>query len=78
VKVLAAGDRLKVLMRVWGRRPADRRKLDCAAIPPFLRQETKCQFPPCLFSDNPSDVPRQEHQVGRFLSIFEERLARRA
>jgi hypothetical protein len=25
-----------------------------------------------------SDVPRQEHQLGRFLSIFEERLARRA
>ena len=29
-------------------------------------------------SDNPSDGPRQEQQVGRFLSIFEERLARRA
>jgi hypothetical protein len=31
-----------------------------------------------LFSDNPSDAPRQEHQVGRFLSLFDERLARRA
>ena len=29
-------------------------------------------------SDGPSDAPRQEHQVGRFLSLFEERLARRA
>src|SRR5271154_3969880 len=30
-----------------------------------------------MVSDNSSDAPRQEHQVGRFLSIFEERLARR-
>ena len=31
-----------------------------------------------VVSDNPLNAPRQEHQVGRFLSIFEERLARRA
>ena len=31
-----------------------------------------------IVSDDPSDAPRQEHQVGCFLSIFEERLARRA
>jgi hypothetical protein len=29
-------------------------------------------------SDDPSDTSRQEQQIGRFLSIFEERLARRA
>jgi hypothetical protein len=28
-----------------------------------------------IVSDNPSDAPGQEHQVGRFLSIFEQRLA---
>ncbi len=31
-----------------------------------------------LFPITPSDAPRQEQQVGRFLSIFKERLARRA
>ena len=29
-------------------------------------------------SDNPSGAPRQKNEVGRFLSIFEEDLARRA
>jgi len=28
-----------------------------------------------FFSDNPSGAPRLEHQVGRFLSLSEERLA---
>ena len=31
-----------------------------------------------IVSDDPSDALRQEHQVGRFLSIFEQRLARRS
>src|SRR6202011_1843002 len=33
----------------WAGGPRGRRKLDCAPIPPFLRQETKCQVPRRVF-----------------------------
>ena len=38
----------------------------------------RCTAGATSVSDDPSDARLQEHQVGRFLSIFEERLARRA
>ena len=46
-------------------------------IEPFGKKIRKVQQPRKL-SRNLVGRPRQEHQVGRLLSIFEERLARRA
>jgi hypothetical protein len=50
------------------------------------RPSTPCRHPFQLprsssvtfYSDCPSGARRLEHQVGRFLSLFEERLARQA